>query len=296
MRHILGLFNLTILVLITLLHGLPACVVGVVKLLTPVPKWQHSLGQTIARICQNWQVCCGWWIGNFAGVKYHLNVAAEFDVRGKYIAMPNHQSWVDILMFGPAFNYSAPPTKFFIKQEILWIPVIGFACWAGDMPFMKRYSKEKLAKHPELKGQDIETTRRSCAKFRDHPAMVVNFCEGTRFRPEKQKQQASPYANLLKPRAGGIAYAIQALEDQLDGFVDMDIIYGPEQIELWGLCCGRASDIYINVRVIPMQEWFKGKSYGDDPEYRERFQNWLSDLWLAKDQAISAQKEQSKLL
>lgn len=290
MRYILGIFNLTMLVVITLLHGLPACLVGLVKLLTPVPKWQHHLGQTIARFCQNWQVSCGWWLGQFAGVKYHLKVSADFDVRGKYIALPNHQSWVDILMFGPAFNYSAPPTKFFIKHEILWIPVIGFACWAGDMPFMKRYSKEKLAKHPELKGQDIETTRRSCAKFRDHPAMVVNFCEGTRFRAEKHAQQQSEYANLLKPKAGGIAYAIQALEDQLDGFVDMDIIYGPRSGELWDVCCGKVNDIHISARVIPMQEWFKGKSYGEDTEYRQQFQTWLSAVWREKDDAISEQK------
>ncbi|MDD9893144.1 MAG: acetyltransferase, partial [Gammaproteobacteria bacterium] len=207
-----------------------------------------------------------------------------------YISMRNHKSWVDILMFGPAFNYSAPPTKFFIKQELIWVPVIGFACWAGDMPFMKRYSKETLAKHPELKGKDIETTRQSCAKFRDHPAMVVNFVEGTRFRAEKHAKQQSEYANLLKPKAGGIAYAIQALEDQLDGFVDMDVIYGPEAAELWEVCCGQVNDVHISARVIPMQEWFKGKSYGDDPEYRARFQAWLSEVWRAKDQAISDKK------
>lgn len=290
MGFLLGVFNLSVLILITLLCGIPACLLGVVKLLLPKPRWRNNFGQAIARIEQNWQVWCGWWLGQFAGVRYHLNVSAEFDPRGKYIAMPNHQSWADILMFGPAFNYSAPPTKFFIKQELIWVPVIGFACWAMDMPFMKRYSKAQIAKNPALKGKDIETTRESCSKFRDHPAMVVNFCEGTRFRADKHSQQGSPYQNLLKPRAGGIAYAIQALEDQLDGFVDIDIVYSPKAVELWNVCCGEVSNIHINVRVIPMQDWMKGKSYGDDEAYRQEFQAWLSDVWAEKDQAITQQK------
>jgi 1-acyl-sn-glycerol-3-phosphate acyltransferase len=52
------------------------------------------------------------------------------------------------------------------------VPVIGLAWWALDFPFMKRYGKEFLAKHPELKGKDLETTRKACEKFKYTPSLL----------------------------------------------------------------------------------------------------------------------------
>ena len=52
-----------------------------------------------------------------------------------------------------------------------------------------------------LRGQDLETTRRACAKYRNQPALILNFLEGTRFTAAKHEQQASPYVHLLRPKA-----------------------------------------------------------------------------------------------
>lgn len=49
---------------------------------------------------------------------------------------------------------------------------------------MKRYSRAYLLRHPERRGKDVETTRRSCEKFRLHPTTIVNFVEGSRFTQE----------------------------------------------------------------------------------------------------------------
>jgi 1-acyl-sn-glycerol-3-phosphate acyltransferase len=62
-------------------------------------------------------------------------------------------------------------------------------------------------RHPERRGKDVETTRRSCEKFRAHPTTIVNFVEGSRFTEEKT-QTRSPYQNLLPPKAAGIAMAL----------------------------------------------------------------------------------------
>lgn len=53
---------------------------------------------------------------------------------------------------------------------------------------MKRYSRAYLLRHPERRGKDVETTRRSCEKFRRHPTTIVNFVEGSRFTQEKHQK------------------------------------------------------------------------------------------------------------
>lgn len=70
--------------------------------------------------------------------------------------------------------------------------MLGGVWWGLDFPFMKRHSADYLARHPEARDQDWETTRRICARFRDTPTTLLNFLEGTRFRPDKQARQQSP--------------------------------------------------------------------------------------------------------
>ncbi|MDJ0889247.1 MAG: acetyltransferase, partial [Desulfobacterales bacterium] len=81
-----------------------------------------------------------------------------------YLVISNHQSWVDILVLQNIFHRRIPFLKFFIKKELIWMPVLGLAWWALDFPFVKRYSRQTLARKPHLRGHDIEITRKACAK------------------------------------------------------------------------------------------------------------------------------------
>ena len=110
-----------------------------------------------------------------------------------YLMTSNHQSWADILVLQKVTNRRVPSLKFFLKQELIWVPLLGLAWWALDFPFMKRYSRAQLEKRPELKGKDMETTRKACEKYAHYPVSVMNFFEGTRFTEEKHRQQNSPY-------------------------------------------------------------------------------------------------------
>ena len=65
---------------------------------------------------------------------------------------------------------------------------------------MKRYSKAYLEKHPEKKGKDLETTRKTCAKFRDNPVGIFNFAEGTRFTRASMRSSSHRFATCLNPR------------------------------------------------------------------------------------------------
>jgi 1-acyl-sn-glycerol-3-phosphate acyltransferase len=180
-------------------------------------------------------------------------------------------------------NRRIRPLKFFLKQELIWVPVIGLAWWALGFPFMKRYTKAYLEKHPEKKGKDLETTRKTCAKFRDNPVGIFNFAEGTRFTPGKHAQQKSPFRYLLKPKAGGIAFVLDAMGEQLKSLVNVTIHYPGGRPGYWDLLCGKVQDVVVQFEEVQIPAEFVGRNYEQDAEYRLAFQGWINQLWETKD-------------
>jgi 1-acyl-sn-glycerol-3-phosphate acyltransferase len=152
---------------------------------------------------------------------------------------------------------------------------------------MKRYSKERVARQPDLKGKDIEITRRACEKFKTLPVSIMNFVEGTRFSRAKHTQQKSPYANLLKTKAGGIAFVLAAMGNQLNRILDVTIVYPPGTKSFWSFVCGNIKEVKVRVKELPVSQAPQG-DYVKDAEFREVFQTWLNGLWGEKDKRITA--------
>lgn len=81
-------------------------------------------------------------------VLLHLNPHLQWEVHGLeglskknwYLLICNHRSWADIVVLCVLFRKHIPMNKYFLKQQLAWVPFLGLACWALDMPFMKRYS------------------------------------------------------------------------------------------------------------------------------------------------------------
>jgi len=211
-----------------------------------------------------------------------------------YFVIANHQSWVDIHVLFYVFTGRIPFLKYFLKQELIWLPFLGPCMYALDFPFMKRYSKEKLEKHPELKGKDVETTRRSCEKFRHTPVSVMNFLEGTRFTELKHQQQQSPYRHLLKPKAGGMAFTLSALGEQMHRLVDVTIYYPGGIPTFMDFACGRIRRITIRVRQREIPPEAFSCDYETDTEFRTQFQDWTATLWAEKDAELEQLRAMEK--
>ncbi len=203
-----------------------------------------------------------------------------------YLVVSNHQSWTDILVLQTVFHGRIPFLKFFLKKELFWVPLLGLAWWALDFPFMKRYSQSFLQKNPHLAGKDLETTRRACRKFKKMPVSVMNFVEGTRFTPQKHRRQESPHANLLKPKAGGVAFVLGAMGERLDALVNVTIAYPHGKKSFWDFMCGRVDLIRVRIAKIPVTDALTGDYFGDEA-FRDRFQIWLNDLWTEKDRELT---------
>jgi len=265
---------------------IPFYLVGILKLLVPITSWRRRCVRWLEVLGESWIYFNGLLERLMHGMEWDVDGLDELRRRDWYLISVNHQNWVDVFVLQCVFNRRIPFLKFFLKKQLIWVPLFGFAWWALDLPFMERYSREKLKKHPELKGKDLETTRRACQHFSEVPTSLINFLEGTRFTPAKHTAQESPYRHLLKPKAGGLAFALAAMGETMHKLLDVTIVYPHRDVTFWQLLSGGIPKVTVRVREqeIPA-EFFEG-DYLNDEEFRGRFQTWVSDLWRAKDELI----------
>lgn len=279
-------------VLNTLFWAVPLFAVTVVKLLTSTAEGRLRMSAVLARIAQNWIGVNNWLIANSQRVRWTITGLEGLSTGEWYLVLSNHLSGLDIPVLQKVFHRKIPFMRVFLKQNLIFMPILGQAWWALDYPFMKRHSPEELARNPALRQQDLETTRRACDKFKDLPTAILNYVEGTRFTPAKHAAQQSEYRNLLKPKTGGIAFALEAMGNRFTSLLDVTIFYPDGDVGLWDLARGRVHQIVVHVeqRVIP-HEFLEG-DYTGDAEYRARFRDWLTEIWLEKDALLDQMKAQ----
>ena len=289
-----GIIAATLLILNTLVLCGPLFLFALLKLIIPIPAFRHATGKVVNSIAELWITFNSGWMRLTQKLNYNVEGLESLDPEGWYLVTANHQSWADITIMQHLLNRKIPLMKFFLKKELIWVPVIGLCWWALDFPFMKRYTKAYLEKHPEKKGKDLETTRRACAKFKDTPVSIVNYLEGTRFTEAKHQKQQSPFKHLLKPRAGGISYVIGAMGDQIRSMVNITIHYDQSNIGYWDFLCGRIESAFVHIEVLTIPQEFAGKDYQNDPDFRHQFQKWVNKLWEDKDARLkSMEKKQA---
>lgn len=283
--YLRGIFAVIVLVLNTLFWAVPVYIAAVFKLLLPFKRIRIFFDTLLNFFSYAWIYCINRFLSFIKEIEYEVHGLEELRKDEWYLVISNHQTWVDIVALQKIFHGRIPFLKYFLKKELIWIPILGLAWWALDYPFMKRYSAELLKKKPHLKGKDIESTRRACEKFSDKPASVMNFVEGTRFTEAKHASQKSPYRHLLRPRSGGISYVLSAMGDYMRKIIDVTIAYPEGAEDAWQFLCSSKSRIVVHIEVIPIDDHLRGQD-PDDPEYRERFNTWLNRLWEKKDRTI----------
>lgn len=283
----------------TVFWATPIFLLSVCKLI-PIAAWQRFITYLL-------DGCATAWISVnyinqqiFSRTSWQVSGLDQLSQKDWYLVMANHQSWVDILVLQRVFNREIPFLKFFLKKELIWVPVLGLTWWALDFPFMRRYTKDFLAKNPHMKGKDMDTTRRACEKFQHKPVSIMNFVEGTRFTETKHRRQQSPFTHLLKPRAGGIAFVLSAMGDKLHKLIDVTIDYPDGVPTFWDFVCGRVKQVRVNISVTPIKEIMDGgffsETYFADPAQRARFQTWLNGRWKHKDELLSSYNSTQKPL
>lgn len=282
-----------LIILINTLFWMPILVIGaLLKLIIPLKPVRKITTQLSIASATNWVSINSSLFTLFHHIRWEVDGLEGLDRNGWYLINSNHQSWADIPIVQKVLNRRVPMLKFFLKQELIWVPVLGICWWALDFPFMKRYSAEQVRKNPSLAGKDLETTRKACEKFKTTPVSVFNFLEGTRNTPEKHARQSSPFKHLLKPKAGGAAFVLGSMGEQMHTMLDITIVYPENSNSAWDLICGRISYVKVNIRQIEIPHQFLGKDYGSDETFKTEFQAWLNQLWENKDALIEQMKSE----
>lgn len=195
-----------------------------------------------------------------------------------YMVVANHRSWVDILALQKVLNRRVPFLKFFLKKELFWVPFLGLAWWCLDYPFLARTARAS---------RDLDAIRRAAGRFKLRPVSVMNFVEGTRFTPEKQAAQRSPYNHLLKPKAGGLTFILTEMRGRIDTLLDVTLAYPDGTPTLWSFLCGEVPRIRVHVKLRILDPALQGDFLGDRA-FRRKFTTWLNDVWTEKDELMSS--------
>ncbi len=250
------------------------------KLLLPFTPVRHVVDRALNAIATAWIGVNSAWMDWVGDTRWDVRGLDALEPRGWYLVTSNHQSWVDILVLQKIFNRHIPMLKFFLKRQLIWVPVIGFAWWALDFPFMRRRGGASSA-------ADLERARAACEKFSVVPTSVINFLEGTRYTRAKHDAQESPYRYLLKPKVGGIATALTTLGRQFHRLLDVTIVYPDGPPDFWTLMSGRLRAVIVRVQQREIPEALLTGDYLNDPGFRASMQEWVNGLWAEKDALIA---------
>jgi 1-acyl-sn-glycerol-3-phosphate acyltransferase len=268
----------------TIFWTIPILTFSIVKLI-PIGVFQKGCSYILDNCATAWISINTIVESIFHPIRIHVTGDQSFSEQEWYMVIANHQSWVDILVLQRVFNRKIPFLKFFLKQELIFVPVLGLAWWALDFPFMRRYSTSQLRKNPKLKGKDIEITRKACEKFKTKPVSVMNFVEGTRFSVAKHDKQGSAFQHLLKPKAGGMAFALSAMGEHINKLVNVTIYYPDIVPTYWQYICGALSEVQVDIKITDIPQSMRG-DYLKDREFKIEFQEQLNQLWIKKDQLL----------
>ena len=270
----------------TVLWGLPIHLLALIKLVTRSTAWRTACANGLIRLVKGWIRGVLAIQDRFLDITWDIRSTATLSRQQWYLVTINHRSWTDIPVLLKALADRVPFPVVFAKRQMVWVPIIGTALWALDYPIMKRFSRRQLARYPEKRGLDLETTRQSCRKYQFRPVAIWNFIEGTRFTAAKHHQQDSPYRHLLRPKAGGLAFAIQAMEGRITRLLDVTIVYPAGITNFWSYLRGEVRQVTVHLREIVIPERLLHGRYRDDPHYRETVKGWLTQVWREKDDLI----------
>lgn len=113
---------------------------AILKIAIPIPAWRNLCTKALKWLAECWVGLNAFNTRLVNRITWEVSGLEGLDENRWYLVVANHQSWTDILVLQTVFYKKIPFLKFFLKKELIWVPLLGFSWWALDFPFMKRYS------------------------------------------------------------------------------------------------------------------------------------------------------------
>lgn len=225
-----------------------------------------------------------WWghCVTMAELLYDAHVYLTGDAippRENAIVVANHQQMPDItaLMLFARTKGRLGDLKWFVKDELKYVPGVGWGMVFLDCLFVKR--------DWHTDADSIERTFASLRKGKV-PLWLICFAEGTRLSPKKiersrafaEEQGLKPLEHVLQPRTKGFVASVQGLRDHVDAVYDVTIGYENGVPTLWQYIQGLAPVAHMHWLRVPV---------ADLPETDEELELWLQKRYEVKDQLLA---------
>ena len=288
-NNLIGIISSTILIVNTLILAILMIPLGIIKFLIPIKSLRASFTKIIIKIGEIWISVNSLWVIKLHKPNLEIHGQENLDGNSWFLSTSNHQSAADIFIVQLITNRKIPMLKFFIKYELIYVPVIGICWWALDMPFLKRYTQEQIKRNPKLEGRDYKKMKKSLEHYSLHPVSIFSYAEGTRFSKEKHINQNSKFSHLLKPKEGGLAIALSNV-NKIKELIDITIIYDSDNLGFWNYLCGNIKNIKIFISKTKIPSKYLKDTLITNNELRSDFKLWLYDRWAEKDVLISNNK------
>ena len=123
------------------------------KLALPQGALRRGTDRALNTLVEAWISVNGWVMALVHRIRWDVQGVEGIRRKGWYLVNSNHQSWVDILVLQKVFHRKVPFLKFFLKRQLIYVPVMGLAWWALDFPFMRRRTGSRAGRSglPELR-------------------------------------------------------------------------------------------------------------------------------------------------
>ena len=254
--------------------------------LTPASR-KGAVRQKMDRIILWWTMSNRWMINRLKLIQpqVHWQGREHLSPDQWYLVVCNHQTWADILLLQTYLLDDIPPLKFFTKSQLIWLPFSGLAMSILGFPYVKRVSRRTNQKNPALRNADKNNVLKACEGFKNHPTSILNFAEGTRLTAEKHQRQNGEFRHLLNPKPGGITYMLEGMGSQLNGLVNVTLVY-PDGVPTFGdFLQGKCHRVIFDARYCPLPDLAGEDS--NDTSYKASVARWMHGLWEEKDALIT---------
>jgi 1-acyl-sn-glycerol-3-phosphate acyltransferase len=287
-KQLKGLITVTIIALVLTLGVIVLTIVNIPRLI-PLQSIKKNIGKLSNEIGSLIVATLKLSIKVIHRPKWEFELPENLETSNWYIGMSNHLSWGDIFILLFAGHRKVPLLKFFMKDELKWIPILYLVHKTVDMPFLKRHSMKNVKKNPELRTLDMIAAQKAAKRFARNPSVAFSFAEGTRYTPQKHATQRSPYFQLLKPKIGALNIALSGMPE-VTHLLDFTIIYKTNKTSAWNFVCGDMNDVQVIVQKHQLPKEILERN-SSDVDYKNIFQSFINDKWLEKSKMLETVKQ-----
>lgn len=265
-NHLVSAVSLSAITLNLVLACIPLGFAVLLRALGPGNRLKRSATIAVEQVYRYAVSFNSWWITRVLGIR--LTVVDGDGIPGtrQCIVLSNHRTWFDILLIHAVVTRPGPIIHFLIKEELIYVPVVGWICLMLGFPRLKRGKTEGG------RDQDFRSIETASATIANESAALLNFAEGTRFNGEKRKRLDSAFDHLLNPRTGGMRIMMETLPDV--PILDLTLIYPSEGADFWTCLSGQIKEIEVHVG-------YTNTASIDD------VRTWLYERWAEKDRLIA---------